>query len=100
MTQASIDTSDQTILSAWQHGICEASKDIAFKQALLHQEGKLLPCFVDHYQRLNAFQKHAPSPATVIDPPLWPRSSTPRLPIMVGPPEPMLRWLAVLQLIR
>jgi hypothetical protein len=54
MKQASIDTSDQTIFSAWQQGICEASKDIAFKQAFLHQESELLPCFVDHYQRLKA----------------------------------------------
>ena len=51
MTQAS-DTSDQTILSAWQQGLSEASKDAAFKQALLQQQGELLPCFVDHYERL------------------------------------------------
>ncbi len=54
MKQVSIHTSDQAILSAWQQGICEASKDAAFKQALLQQEGELLPCFAEHYQQLKA----------------------------------------------
>ncbi len=56
MKQASIDTSDQTILSAWRQGLSEASKDAAFKQ-LLQQQGELLPCFVDHYQRLRALPR-------------------------------------------
>ncbi len=57
MKQASIDTSDQTILSAWQQGISETSKDTAFKQALLQRECALLPCFADHYQRLKALPR-------------------------------------------
>ncbi len=56
MTQASY-TSDQTILSAWQQGLSETSKDTAFKQALLQQQGELLPCFVDHYQSLKALPR-------------------------------------------
>jgi RTX calcium-binding nonapeptide repeat (4 copies) len=56
MTQAS-DTADQTILSAWQQGLSETSKDAAFKQALLQQQGELLPCFVDHYHSLKALPR-------------------------------------------
>ena len=57
MKQASIHTSDQGILSAWQQGLSETSKNTAFKQALLQQQGELLPCFVDHYQRLKALPR-------------------------------------------
>ena len=57
MKQVSIRTSDQAILSAWQQGLSETSKDAAFKQALLQQQGELLPCFVDHYHRLKALPR-------------------------------------------
>ena len=57
MTQACIHTSAQTIRYAWQQGLSETSKDAAFKQALLHQEGELLPCFVDHYHSLKALPR-------------------------------------------
>ena len=57
MTQASNRISDQGILSAWQQGLSETSKDATFKQALLQQQGELLPCFVDHYHRLKALPR-------------------------------------------
>ena len=68
MKQASIRTFDQTILSAWQQGLSEASKDATFKQALLQQEGELLPCFVDHYERLKTLPRRmGAEPATAME---------------------------------
>jgi hypothetical protein len=57
MKQASSRTCDQTILSAWQQGLSEASKDATFKQALLQQEGELLPCFAEHYEKLKVLPR-------------------------------------------
>jgi hypothetical protein len=57
MTQASIHTSDQGILSAWQQGLSEASKDVTFKQALLQRECELLPRFEEHYKRLKTLPR-------------------------------------------
>jgi hypothetical protein len=57
MKQASIHTSDQTILSAWQQGLSETSKDATFKQTLLQQQGELLPCFAEHYERLKTLPR-------------------------------------------
>jgi hypothetical protein len=57
MKQASIHTSDQGIRSAWQQGLSEAAKGPAFRQALLHKEGDLLSCFIDHYDRLKTLPR-------------------------------------------
>jgi hypothetical protein len=50
-------TSDQSILSAWQEGVSQASKDDALKQELLQQEGELLPSFAHHYENLKALSR-------------------------------------------
>jgi hypothetical protein len=54
MKQTSRRTSDQGMLSTWQEGMSQAFKDTALKQALLQQEGELLPRFAEHYQTLKA----------------------------------------------
>jgi hypothetical protein len=57
MKQASNRISDQGVLSAWQQGISEASKDTAFKQALLQRVYGLLPCFAEHHERLKTLPR-------------------------------------------
>jgi hypothetical protein len=49
--------SGQSISSAWQESVSEASTNAAFKQALLQQEGELLHSFADHYEKLKALPR-------------------------------------------
>jgi hypothetical protein len=49
--------SDQDILSAWQAGLSEASKNSSLRQQLVRQQGELLPRFAKQYQKLSTLPR-------------------------------------------
>src|SRR5215208_5149735 len=56
MSQASIRTFDQTLLSAWQEQL-KATRNPIIKEQCLQQEPDLLPQFAAQYQRLKALPR-------------------------------------------
>ncbi|HKF93190.1 MAG TPA: hypothetical protein VKB96_01030, partial [Gammaproteobacteria bacterium] len=56
MSQASIRTFDQTLLSAWQEQL-KATRNPIIKEQCLQQEPDLLPQFAAQYQRLKALRR-------------------------------------------